>query len=453
MSQSNDYKKIEEVVLHQLQTNPQDCKAFYTVFVYALEEYPNLSYKDYENLLSIIQQNTSESSFSGYYSLFQKLLKYKEKTILNYEKKQAFESYKREVLKQIQTHFDSIELANYSNQNQVKIKKIKLKAEKQIHLILLESNYKEELKEIIKIYETKVKQIPVGIKKIKPIKLYVGAFCGIISIIFILFMIIGSIPKVTYCTIEQYNKNHNEKLNYTVQELENKNLNEVVCVTGISGLIFPFHFPKSTVEIKKEYQKKPVIAVAAEAFQSETIRKLILPNTIKVIEKSAFNACKRLKYIHTNKKNQKEENILPTQVTRIKEKAFYGCISLNAITIEPGLKQIEEDSFAACNHNFYINFNGSSTQWGMGEQFHPQYIVQCKSYRIKVYGMDKNFLFEKIAYPGKPFYLGTPPEIPGYFVLGYFYEGDCLADSNGDSYDNYSFYKDIYLDVVYRPFN
>lgn len=65
---------------------------------------------------------------------------------------------------------------------------------------------------------------------------------------------------------------------------------------------------------------------------------VIIPNTITLIEDSAFEDCKQLEKID-----------IPDSVTKISYWAFCGCENLKEVNIGSGLKSIEQGAFCDCD--------------------------------------------------------------------------------------------------------
>lgn len=82
-----------------------------------------------------------------------------------------------------------------------------------------------------------------------------------------------------------------------------------------------------------------VVSVASDTlnFEIDTVTKVVLPKTIKTIEKNAFDRLRSLVEIELNE-----------GLESIGENAFYGCESLESITFPSTLKSIGEWAFCEC---------------------------------------------------------------------------------------------------------
>lgn len=100
-----------------------------------------------------------------------------------------------------------------------------------------------------------------------------------------------------------------------------------------------------------------VTKIGKHAFEGTHIRKITIPDKIKIIEESAFSDCTSLESI-----------TIPDNVTSIGQGAFWGCTSLTSITIPNSVTNIEPYAFSSCyrleeihideNNNDYISLDG-----------------------------------------------------------------------------------------------
>lgn len=90
--------------------------------------------------------------------------------------------------------------------------------------------------------------------------------------------------------------------------------------------------------IPDTYDGKPVTEIKQDAFSDNLkIQTIILPKTLKRIQKRAFCGCKYLKEIE-----------IPNSVIHIDEDVFFYCISLEKITLSNNLKSIPYRTFSHC---------------------------------------------------------------------------------------------------------
>ena len=97
----------------------------------------------------------------------------------------------------------------------------------------------------------------------------------------------------------------------------------------------------SEIVIPTSYKNKPVTRIGKNAFANNLkLTKVVIPNSIKRIEDSAFNSCLYL------------ENVVfeqETQLETIDKQAFFDCSSLKDLTIPLSVKNIEEKAFSGCS--------------------------------------------------------------------------------------------------------
>ena len=82
------------------------------------------------------------------------------------------------------------------------------------------------------------------------------------------------------------------------------------------------------------------------------VEKIIIPETVKVLEKEAFSYFAAVKSIK-----------LPENLRSIEEGAFKGCISLEEITIPPYVMSIGKDAFKGCENLKKITINASEDRF------------------------------------------------------------------------------------------
>lgn len=105
----------------------------------------------------------------------------------------------------------------------------------------------------------------------------------------------------------------------------------------------------SSIYIPSEYNGKPVVAIADNAFSGYTsLLGVSIPNTVKTIGCEAFSGCILLQRID-----------IPDSVTHIEGRAFKDCIGLTEINIPDSVIQIGSNAFDNCdslNYKYYDNF-------------------------------------------------------------------------------------------------
>lgn len=112
--------------------------------------------------------------------------------------------------------------------------------------------------------------------------------------------------------------------------------------------------------IKLENRTYEITEIGANAFAGEQynsskngVTSVVLPNTIKKIEKSAF-------YYNTNIISV----IIPAKVTRIEENTFYNCTSLISVDLPEGLTYIGTHAFQYCSALSSITIPSTVTSMG-----------------------------------------------------------------------------------------
>ena len=88
------------------------------------------------------------------------------------------------------------------------------------------------------------------------------------------------------------------------------------------------------LDIPSEYNGKPVVSIAEEAFKFYAVYRVNIPDTVKVIGDGAFMGC--ILMIQCD---------IPSSVTQIGEKAFMGCQCLRNIVIPEGVTTIGDYAF------------------------------------------------------------------------------------------------------------
>lgn len=91
------------------------------------------------------------------------------------------------------------------------------------------------------------------------------------------------------------------------------------------------------VIIPEYINSRVVDKIAENGFANKSIQKVTIPNTVKVIGRSAFNGCKNIKEI-----------IIPNSVTNIETWAFGSCKSLKKISLSDNVIEIGSHAFDEC---------------------------------------------------------------------------------------------------------
>lgn len=125
---------------------------------------------------------------------------------------------------------------------------------------------------------------------------------------------------------------------FTYKEINNGTEYEVSA--GFLGANIFSNKTSSDIIIPSNYNGKPVTAIADNGFASHhLITRVIIPDSITVIGKSAFYECSGINSI-----------ILGKATTKIGDHAFYNCSSLNSINIPETLTYLGDYAFAKCSN-------------------------------------------------------------------------------------------------------
>ena len=99
------------------------------------------------------------------------------------------------------------------------------------------------------------------------------------------------------------------------------------------------------MSIKSTHDKKSVVAIGEGAFDGcNSLVKVTIPDTVKVIESEAFKNCVNL-----------EDVDIPGSVKVIESGAFENCLKLIDVTLNSGTEKIEENAFKNCDYIAYLN--------------------------------------------------------------------------------------------------
>lgn len=106
----------------------------------------------------------------------------------------------------------------------------------------------------------------------------------------------------------------------------------------------------STLEIPAEYKGEPVVGIRGDVFANvHTLKKVVLPDTIKEIRGGAFKNASRL-----------EEINLPEGIPEIKGETFQDCYSLKEITIPDSVTRIGGHAFRSNRSLAKVNISPNS---------------------------------------------------------------------------------------------
>lgn len=102
---------------------------------------------------------------------------------------------------------------------------------------------------------------------------------------------------------------------------------EVVCL---------YDFERTSIHIQESIDGIPVTVIREEAFEDEIITSVVLPDSIREIQRSAFSTCRKLTSIN-----------LPDGLTDIAQNTFILCESLSNISLPKTVTKIHSGAFSS----------------------------------------------------------------------------------------------------------
>jgi hypothetical protein len=162
------------------------------------------------------------------------------------------------------------------------------------------------------------------------------------------------------------------------------------------------------IEIPETYKGKNVTKISKRAFKGSRVKEVILPNTIKIIEKEAFRECKNLEYIKFpssiesldqnlfTDSNIKEVDLSSVLINYIPGSMFFNCKELRNVKMGKNITELYTYSFYNCialkelvfNDFVYINKDAF-------------YNVDLKIKASEIFGDEGWLQFNKITYEKK----------------------------------------------------
>ncbi len=125
-------------------------------------------------------------------------------------------------------------------------------------------------------------------------------------------------------------------------------------ITNGEAIITGYQGSNTVLELPEEIEGYPVTTIATRAFDcNEDITKVILPDTVSVIEEGAFGYCTNLR-----------EVILSSSLTTIGESAFEYCRALTYVNIPESVTSIGDYAFCCCLNLSEISFYGNLREIG-----------------------------------------------------------------------------------------
>lgn len=143
-----------------------------------------------------------------------------------------------------------------------------------------------------------------------------------------------------------------DKANFTDQEESDDSASQDVFLTDESedGIrITGYKGTASEINIPESIDGKPVVGITYLAFSGKnTIKKVTIPNSVKIIEARAFWKCESLESVS-----------LGDGVETIGEGAFCDCPKIESIIFPASVREIYANAFANCSNLKTVEFVGS----------------------------------------------------------------------------------------------
>ncbi len=214
-----------------------------------------------------------------------------------------------------------------------------------------------------------------------------------------------------------------------------------------SGYSFTQNGMGENVAIPREYNGKPVTEISSVGYPQKTLKKVIIPDTVKLIGQKAFEGCTALKEI-----------VIPDSVEGIGQSAFYGCTALRTVILgeNSSLRYISKWAFYECTAltSFTVTKNVTSISENAFLSCEKLVEVINKSSLTFTLGADTNGCITKYALKvhsgsseianknGYQFYTHNGKN----YLLGYVGDQTALSlpvSYNGTSYEiyKYAFYE------------
>lgn len=438
MIELKDVELVKKWMIEFLEERLEDVEGFSMGFQRITEEHSDLSMADYKEFLDLIMERVPAELLTEYKKFYAELLSKRKRKIVQHDlQKELMEVQENTILK-INEIFNSLAKDGYSLTAYAKIKKAKLEAENRIKALTVSSAYKTEAQEIYKNFLDIIK-IRNRKKKRNFILILVSSISiAIASLITILC--VGAIPKIEYMTVAEYNeKNSNDKIFFDYEE--------DLVITGVKGWFMPFHYAIDKIQIKSNYENKPVAYIGRNAFRGTSITSVTFPDGIKQIEEGAFRDCFLLEHIYTVREEEILTDTFPTLLRRIQDYAFKNCGLLEKLTFAEGIQIIGANTFEGCHKELTLYYEGPYSRLPYSFQS-SLFKVECKVYQIRI--TTDNDRLVTVEYGGS-FELGVPEDRPGYRFNGYYYLSRKLTNSLGKSLEDYRFHQDIFVHAVYTP--
>ena len=125
--------------------------------------------------------------------------------------------------------------------------------------------------------------------------------------------------------------------------------------------IMDYKGSSENVAIPDNFDGFPVVSIGEKAFQEKDVVSVTIPDSVTLIDYSAFNSCSKLKSVVIGKSVETisesafsyckslEKIVIPDSVKIIRESAFYGCENLTSVDFGNSLVIIEMQAFELCS--------------------------------------------------------------------------------------------------------
>ncbi len=138
-------------------------------------------------------------------------------------------------------------------------------------------------------------------------------------------------------------------------------------LSGTTATITKYIGKSESILVPESIKGKNVTTIASKAFSNnETLKQVILPDTVKIIQKNAFSNCPSLQSVNIPTSlievgdsafldcDLTGQLVFPDTMERIGQSAFLGCGRISSVQLPAGLAEIGEDAFAPGTY-FFVN--------------------------------------------------------------------------------------------------
>ena len=136
------------------------------------------------------------------------------------------------------------------------------------------------------------------------------------------------------------------------------------------------------IVIPRMYNGHYVTSIGSFAFSNDSVRSIVIPDTVITIQSYAFSGCSRLDNLiipdgvqsigsYCFKTCESLKNIdIPDSVTLIENGAFWGCESLKTVIIPKSITKLKSATFYKCTSLTTIIYEGTIEEWNNVEKHH-----------------------------------------------------------------------------------